>query len=64
MDTPFRIQEVLHGGHTYQLINLFLQVEIQRAADRIKPYLGKGHWLVEPEVLYTQSQNLNIVLLE
>ncbi len=45
---PYKVKEVLRNGGAYRLENVFDGVRIQRAADKVKPYVGQGDILVQP----------------
>ncbi len=45
---PCKVKEVLRNGGAYRLENVFDGVGIQRAADKVKPYIGQGDILVQP----------------
>ncbi len=46
---PYKIIEVLREGSAYVVENTFDGVRIQRAAEKIKPYVGRDRILVQPE---------------
>ncbi len=45
---PYKVKEVIRNGGAYRLENVFHGVGIQRAADKVKPYIGQGDILVQP----------------
>ena len=44
---PYRVVEVVRGGSAYVVENLFTGQLVQRAAEKIKPYVGQAQWLCE-----------------
>ncbi len=48
---PYKVKEVLRNGGAYRLENVFDGVRIQRAADKVKLYIGQGDILVQPREL-------------
>ncbi len=54
---PYKVKEVLRGGRAYRLENVFDGVIIQRAADKIKPYVGQeGILIQEREVFFHREK--------
>ncbi len=54
---PYKVKEVLRQGGAYRLENVFDGVMVQRAADKVKPYVGRKGVLVQPqEVLFRQER--------
>ncbi len=49
---PYKVKEVLGNGGAYRLENVFDGVRIQRAADKVKPYVGQGYILVQPREMF------------
>ena len=43
---PYKTIEVIRDGGAYLLENVFTRQKVQRAAEKIKPYLGKEEWLL------------------
>lgn len=43
---PYRVVEVMRNGGAYVLTKVFTGQEIQRAAEKVKPYNGSEEWLV------------------
>ncbi len=48
---PYKVKEVLRNGGAYRLENMFDGVRIQKAEDKVKPYIGQGDKLVQPREL-------------
>ena len=48
--------EVLTSGSVYIVKNIFTGQELQRAAEKIKPYLGSEEWLLEPTTLSLEPE--------
>ena len=46
---PYKVQKVIREGAKYELVNIFDQTVIERAADKIKPYYSSEQWLSEPQ---------------
>ena len=46
---PYRVTECIRNGSAYRLKNVFSEAEIQRAADKVKPYVGEEHWLTQSQ---------------
>lgn len=46
---PYKVKEILRDGSAYVLENVFNGTQIQRAAEKIKPYVGKEQILIEQE---------------
>ena len=46
---PYRVIKVLRNGAKYELCNLFTQAIIERAAEKVKPFVGQEQWLIEME---------------
>ena len=53
---PYRVSECIRDGSAYRLVNVFDNVEIQRAADKVKPYMGEEQWLTQPQELYVPEE--------
>ena len=49
---PYRVIESIRDGSAYRLKNVFDDSEIQRAAEKVKPYVGEEQWLDRPQELY------------
>lgn len=49
---PYRVSETIRDGSAYRLVNVFDRSEIQRAADKVKPYHGDEQWLTEPQEVF------------
>ncbi len=49
---PYRVSEIIRDGSAYRLVNVFNQLEIQRAADKVKPYHGHEQWLTELQEVF------------
>lgn len=45
---PYTVQEVIREGSAYRLRHVFDGSEVQRAAEKVKPFVGTEEWLVEP----------------
>lgn len=43
---PYRVIESIRDGSTYVLKNLFNEIVIERAADKIKPFHGDEQYLL------------------
>ncbi len=54
---PYKVKEVLRDGGAYRLENVFDGVRIQRAADKVKPYLGQEDVLVQPRELILRDES-------
>ncbi len=52
---PYKVKEIIRNGGAYRLENLFDGVRIQRAADKVKPYVGQGGILVHPQEVFVQK---------
>ncbi len=48
---PYKVKEVLRDGGAYRLENVFEGTRVQRAADKIKPYIEQEDILVRPREL-------------
>ncbi len=48
---PYKVKEVLRNGGAYRLENVFEGTLVQRAADKVKPYIGQENVLVRPKEL-------------
>lgn len=59
---PYRVSEVIRGGSAYRLINLFTHTELQRAAEKVKPYVGEEQWLEEPQVVFVPEEQVEETL--
>ena len=46
---PYRVTKVYRDGAKYELCNLFTQHIIERAAEKVKPFVGQEQWLIEME---------------
>ena len=44
---PYRVTEVIRDGGAYKLRNPLTGTELQRAAEKVKPYYGREEWLTE-----------------
>ena len=44
--SPYKTIEVIRDGGAYLLENVFTRQKVQRAAEKIKPYVGKEKWLL------------------
>ena len=53
---PYRVSEIIREGSAYRLVNVFDQSEIQRAADKVKPYHGGEQWLTEPQEVFVPEE--------
>ncbi len=54
---PYKVKEVLWNGGAYRLENVFDAVRIQRAEDKVKPYVGQGDILVQPREMFFREDN-------
>ncbi len=54
---PYKITEVLREGSAYIVENTFNGVRIHRAAEKIKPYVGRDRILVQPEEMVDSAEN-------
>ncbi len=54
---PYKVKEVLRNGGAYRLENVFDGVGVQRAADKVKPYIGQGDILVQPRELIFRDES-------
>ncbi len=54
---PYKVKEVLRDGGAYRLENVFDGVIIQRAADKVKPYVGRELILVQPREIYFRDDS-------
>ncbi len=48
---PYKVKEVLRDGGAYRLENVVEGTRVQRAVDKIKPYIGQEDILVRPREL-------------
>ena len=55
---PYRVTEVVRGGAKYRLVNLFDDTVLERAADKVKPYVGQEEWLIEPQALQSLGSDV------
>ena len=46
---PYKVKKVIRDGAKYELMNLFDDTLVERAADKVKPFIGQEQWLLEPE---------------
>ncbi len=53
---PYKVKERLRDGGAYILENVFDVVEVQRAADKIKPYVGQGEIVVRQQEIFTPGE--------
>lgn len=61
---PYEVLEVIREGSAYRLKHAFDHSEIQRAAEKVKPYVGEEIWLVEPEVHVDEDNDDELLSLE
>ncbi len=54
---PCKVKEVLRDGGAYRLENVFDGVRIQRAAGKVKPYVGQGNILVQPREMFFRDDS-------
>ncbi len=54
---PYKVKEVLRDGGAYQLENVFNGVRIQRAADKVKPYVGQENILLQPREMFFRNDS-------
>ncbi len=54
---PYKIKEVLREGGAYKLEDVFEGVVIQRAADKVKPYVGQVNILTQPREVFYQEDS-------
>ena len=50
---PFRVRTVLRDGGAYILEHAFTGQQLQRSAEKVKPYWEKGEWVMAPQQLYS-----------
>jgi len=48
-DGPYKVVEVIRDGGAYMVQNPFTGQQVQRAAEKVKPYYGSEEWLLEPQ---------------
>ncbi len=53
---PYKVKERLKEGGVYILENVFDGVEVQRAADKVKPYVGQDEILVRQQEIFTPGE--------
>ncbi len=53
---PYKVKKVLKQGGAYRLENVFDGVLVQRAADKVKPYVERGV-LVQPQEVFCQENS-------
>ena len=46
---PYKVISVFRDGATYELRNMFDNSVVERAADKVKPFVGQEQWLTEPQ---------------
>ncbi len=49
----YQVKEVLRDGGAYRLENVFDEVRIQRAADKVRSYVGQENLLVQPREMFS-----------
>ena len=55
---PYKTIEIIRDGGVYLLENVFTGQKVQRAAEKVKPYVGKEEWLLAPlEVSCAKEDN-------
>ncbi len=54
---PYKVKEVLRDGGAYRLENVFGGTLVQRAADKMKPYIGQQNILVRPRELISRDDS-------
>ncbi len=54
---PYKVKEVLRQGGAYKLEDVFEGVVIQRAADKVKPYVGQDNILTQPREVFYQEDS-------
>ncbi len=54
---PYRVKGVLRQGGEYRLENVFDGVVVQRAADRVKPYVGREGVLLQQQEVFGQEDS-------
>ncbi len=54
---PYKVKEVFRNGGAYWLENVFDVVRIQRASDKVKPYVGQGDILVQPREMFFRDDS-------
>ena len=54
---PYKTIEVFRDGGAYLLENIFTGQKVQRAAEKIKPYVGKEEWLLAPLEVSCAEEN-------
>ncbi len=53
---PYKVKERLREGGAYILEDVFDGTEVQRAADKVKPYVGQGEILVGQLEIFTPGE--------
>ncbi len=54
---PYKVKEGLKQGGAYRLENVFDGVMVQRAADKVKSYVGREGVLVQPQEVFGQEDS-------
>ncbi len=54
---PYKVKEVLRDGEAYRLENVFDGVRIQRAAHKVKPYVGQENILVQSREMFFRDDS-------
>ncbi len=54
---PYKVKEVMREGGAYKLEDVFEGVIIQRAADKVKPYVGQDNILTQPREVFYQEDS-------
>ncbi len=54
---PYKVKEVIREGSAYKLEDVFEGVVIQRAADKVKPYVVQDNILTQPRKMFLQEDS-------
>ncbi len=54
---PYKVKEVHRQGGAYRIENVFDGVVVQRAADRVKPYVGREGVLLQQQEVFGQEDS-------
>ncbi len=54
---PYKVKEVLRQGGSYRLENVFDGVNVQRAVDKVKSYVGREGVHVQPQEVFGQEDS-------
>ncbi len=53
----YKVKEVMRQGGAYRSVNVFDGVMVQRAADKVKPYVRREGVLVQPQEVFCQEDS-------